>query len=167
VNIPVLLGLAWIAFLTRSGVVFVAGRRDASGSLPGLPQLPERSLMAKRAAAFSHQPVPTRIRSRAARRRLNVLCFLFGAVVVTFLTAFMFGSAAAWAGFAVASCAFVVFVLALINRRQVRRQNYVDRLWTRDRYDDLGHARVMSLEEARNRAEQIATPVYVPARRIS
>jgi hypothetical protein len=167
VNIVVILGLAWIAFLTRTGVAFAANRRAAGGALPGLPQLPERSMLANRAAAYSRQPLPLRVRGRAAQRRLNVLRGLLAAVSVSLVAVLAVGSTVAWALFGVSFVATSGYLRALVARRQARRQEYVEKLWTRDRYDDLGHARVMSLAEARNRAEQIAAPVYVPARRIS
>jgi hypothetical protein len=167
VNIVVLLGLAWVAFLTRTGVALAANRRAAGGALPGLPQLPERSMLANRAAAFSRQPAPLRVRSRAAQRRLNVLRGLLAAVGISFAAVLAIGSTVTWAFFGVSVLATGGFLRALVVRRQARRQEYVEKLWARDRYDDLGHARVMSLAEARNRAEQIAAPVYVPARRIS
>ncbi len=165
-NITVLLALAWIAFLARYGVSFATNRRQSMGSLPGLSPLPEPQALRTKAAAFARQPVMRPARSAAARRRANVLGAL-GALTVLLLVAALFtGSVVVW-GLALASCVgFGLFVRALRVRAIARRQAYIDRLWQKDRFDDLGHARVMSLEEARNRAVRIADPVYVPARRI-
>jgi hypothetical protein len=164
VNIAVLLGLAWLAFLARYGVQFFANRRDAGGSLPGLPPLPERSSMAIKAALYAGRPVQQRGRSRAAQRRLTILQGLVLSTLMSLVVGFFTGAAGAWWLFAVSAAALVAYVRALVLRRNARRQQYVERLWTKGRYDDLGHARVMSLEEARQRANQIADPVYVPAR---
>jgi hypothetical protein len=106
-------------------------------------------------------------RSAAAQRRLSVLVGLGAGSLGTFLFAVVTASPIAWLLFAVVSVALAGFVRALRVRAIARRQAYIDRLWAKDRYDDLGHARVMSLEEARHRAVQIADPVYVPQRRIS
>jgi hypothetical protein len=63
------------------------------------------------------------------------------------------------------TCALMLlgFCNLLVRRRQAMQQAHIDRLWAQGRYDEVGHARVMSLEEARHRAEQIAAPVYVAA----
>ncbi len=164
VNISVLLGLAWLAFLAHMSAQFLTKRRDAPGSLPGLPPLPERSSMAQRAALYAGRPVQQRGRSRSAQRRLNVLQALGLTSFMSFVVGALTGVAGVWWLFAGSFVTLLVYMRALVVRRQARRQEYVERLWTKGRYDDLGHARVMSLEEARERAEQIAAPVYVPAR---
>jgi hypothetical protein len=164
VNIVVLLGLAWLAFLARYGVQFMAHRRDSSGSLPGLPPLPERASIATKAALYAGRPVQQRGRSRAAQRRLVVLQGLGLATFMSFVVGIFTGASGAWWMFTVSVLALAAYVRALVVRRNARRQQYVERLWTQGRYDDLGHARVMSLEEARARANRIADPVYVPAR---
>jgi hypothetical protein len=164
VNIAVLLGLAWLAFAARYGVQFFANRRENAGSLPGLPPLPERSSMATKAALYAGRPVLQRGRSRAAQRRLVVLQAISLTTMMSFVVGVFTGAPGAWWLFVVSTVALVAYVRALVVRRNARRQQYVERLWTKGRYDDLGHARVMSLEEARQRANQIADPVYVPAR---
>lgn len=166
-NVTVLLAIAWVAFLARFGVSFATNRRHSMGSLPGLSPLPEPHALRSRAAAFARQPVMRPARSAAARRRANVLGALGAFTVLMLIAGAITGSVVAWGLALVAGVALLGFVRVLRVRAIARRQAYIDRLWQKDRFDDLGHARVMSLEEARRRAERIADPVYVPARRIS
>jgi hypothetical protein len=56
------------------------------------------------------------------------------------------------------------FVSLLVRRKKLIEQARIDRLWSQDRYNEVGEARVMSLEEARRRAESIAAPVFVAPR---
>lgn len=166
-NVTVLLALAWVAFLARFGVSYATNRRQGIGSLPGLPPLPEPNALRSRAAAFARQPVMRPQRSAAAQRRVSVLVGLGVGTLSLLLVAVVTKSLVAWLLFAVVAVFLAGFVRALRARAIARRQAYIDRLWAKDRYDDLGHARVMSLEEARHRAVQIADPIFVPQRRIS
>ncbi len=166
VNITVLLALAWIAFLARFGVSFATNRRHSIGSLPGLSPLPEPHALRSRAAAFARQPVMRPVRGAAARRRAGVLGGLFSATLVLLAVALVTGSTVAWLLSLTVAVVLVAFVRALRVRALARRQAHIDRLWQKDRFDEVGHARVMSLEEARRRAVQIADPIFVPVRRI-
>jgi hypothetical protein len=56
------------------------------------------------------------------------------------------------------------FVVLLVRRKKLIEQARIDRLWSQDRYNEVGEARVMSLQEARQRAESIAAPVFVAPR---
>jgi hypothetical protein len=96
-----------------------------------------------------------------------VLVGLSGFTALMVIGGLTSGARAFWALAIVSGTMLGMFVRALRVRAIARRQAHIDRLWSTDRYDELGHARVMSLEEARRRAQRIADPVYVPARRTS
>jgi hypothetical protein len=163
VNAVVLLVLAWIGFLSFIVVRVIPQRRESRSHLPGLSPLPEKRVIASRAAAFHGRPVAPRGRGIAAQRRLNTLLSLLGATCLMFVVAMGTGHRVVWAAFAVSGTLTTLFIVALYQRAQARRAQYVERLWEKGSRDELGHNKVMSLEEARKRAEQIADPVFVPA----
>jgi hypothetical protein len=162
-NVVVLLVLAWAGFVAYIVTRVLPQRRDSRSHLPGLSALPEKRVIASRAAAYHGRPVVARRRGIAARRRLNTLLSLFASTLLIFVVALVTSHRAVWAAFAVSGTLTTLFIVALYQRTQVRRAQYVERLWEKGRHDELGHNKVMSLEEARHRAEQIADPVFVPA----
>jgi hypothetical protein len=164
VTVPLLLGLAWIAFLARYGVQFLPSRRPTS-TLPGLPPLPSRSMLAQRSAAFAGRPAPVSRRTVAARRRLRVLIALLVVTALNVLVWALTASPVFLLLSGLSALALLGFCNLLVRRRKALQQAHIDRLWAQGRYDEVGQARVMSLEEARRRAEQIAAPVYVAAPR--
>jgi hypothetical protein len=168
VSLPLLLGIAWLAFFAKTGVRYLPSRRR-NDSLPGLPPLPSNSLLAERRAAYARpalgQPLArNNRRSRAAQRRFSVLVSLTVSTLVFGSLALITHAAIVNTLALVSIVALASFVTLLVRRKKMIEQARIERLWSNDRYDEVGQARVMSLEEARHRAERIAAPVYVAPR---
>lgn len=145
-NVFLILGLAWLAFLAKVASGFIA--RRSGPTLRGLVSLQRRNdddlygpigtgYGVPRPTALAPQPTPRLRARRAARRRRDVLVGLTGLALLTAVLAIVVGGSLVVRTHLLVDTFLVLYVMALLRRRRSRELAVGSRRYLSDQYADV------------------------------